>query len=308
MASERPPRIPQNQAMAVGSAFDAYVKCFLHRSLFGSNHRDSPQFVFDTLFEKQVEPQNRDYGMKAGAICFSSYKDSGALRELLEILQRADEEPMMEFSKQGIVEDATNSVYRPVGNVMILGKPDLYFRLKGVSITHDWKVNGYVATRPKGPEPGYLKYLQQGHKNHGTAHRDAHPHHENDYVYSLNPNIEMQKPEWGRQLAAYSWICGADVGSEIIVSVDQLCCAPSFPTPVIGVAQHRCQLTPSFQRKTYSEFQDCWDAVQSDHIFRHLSLEDSQARVGALIGQGAAFQGDDPNTNWLKRLREKGGF
>ncbi len=328
LAVDKPPKFPQTQPMSVGSAFDAYIKCFLHRKLFGPNHKHSVEFDFDTLFEKQVEPQNRDFAKGAGAVCYVAYRDSGALGHLLAMLQKAPEEPRFEFTE--IAHAADHGVYNTVkatgkaqetlslrglwsnNPVVILGKPDLFFKLKTseydvLNIILDWKVNGYVSQSGKTPTPGYLNMwdgFANKSKNHGASHRDAIPYHEGDFVYSLHPNIEQQEEGWARQISSYSWICGAEVGSDIIACVDQLACKPSFPNPMVTIAQHRCPITPEFQIKTYEQFQRLWDLAHSDHYFHRMTKEQSQQRCEVLMKQGQIYQGDDPKTQWLRTLRQ----
>jgi len=50
LADNRPPRMPQTEPMAVGSAFDAFVKSYLHHSLFGNHGKDN-QYELNTIFE-----------------------------------------------------------------------------------------------------------------------------------------------------------------------------------------------------------------------------------------------------------------
>lgn len=326
LAIDRPPRIPQTQPMAVGAGFDAYIKSFLHRRLFGDNHKHSPDFAFDQLFEKQVEPQNRDFAKQAGANCFVAYKKSGALQSLLALLTVAPEEPRFEFTE--IAHAADNGVYNKVkatsnverilslrglihdNPVVILGKPDLFFRLRNcIAIILDWKVNGYLSNSGKSPTPGYWRMLdgfEPQSKNHGGSHRECIPYNESGFEYSLHPNLEHNEEGWARQISAYSWICGAEVGSEIIACIDQLACKPSYPSPMITVAQHRCPITEAFQVKTYTQFQEAWDVCHGDHIFRHLSKEDSEKRVNVLLRQAAVYVGDDPKTKWLRDVRSRG--
>lgn len=308
LAIDKVPRIPQTQPMAVGSSFDAYVKSYLYRRLFG----EVGDFDFNPLFEKQVEPHNRDFAMKAGAACFMSYKASGALSRLFELLQAAKEPPMFEFTKRGTVHEE-GGIYAPVGpgNVVLLGKPDLFFITKSdISVILDWKVNGYCSTgQGRRATPGYLMYLdgfEPKSKDHGRIHRDAIPYEEPCGLhYSLNPNIEMQEPDWGRQVTTYSWLCGASVGSPIVVAIDQLVCKPSFPVPNISVAQHRCTVTEKFQTETYQMFQTLWETVNSDHIFRDKPLVDSLERCRILKEQASIYKGDDAKTDFLRRMRGK---
>jgi hypothetical protein len=327
LAIDRPPRILQTQAMSVGSSFDAYIKCFLYARLFGTEKAKNDGFDFNVLFEKQVEPQNRDFAMKAGAHCYQSYKASGALGHLLALLQSAKEPPRFEFEAMGHkAELDAGGIYNTVtvspqvqvieptataGNVVLLGKPDLHFTSKSdISVVDDWKVNGYCSNSGRKPTPGYMMLLDgfpTKSKNHGTSHKEAMPYEEAcGLSYSLHPNIELQEPDWARQLAFYSWLCGSPVGSDIVIAIDQLCCMPSFPSPMISVAQHRCMLTKDFQVKTYNLAQEIWNIIHSDHIFRDLSLVDSIQRCEILLQQAEAFKGDDAKDEFLRRMRRGG--
>lgn len=328
LTQDRPPRFPQTVPMSVGSAFDAYIKCFLHQRLFGRNHKHSVEFEFDSLFENQVEPQNRDFAKKAGATCFLAYKESGALAQLLGLLTKSPTEPRFEFTE--IAHAADHGVYNTVkmtpkvqetlaargligtaGPVVLLGKPDLEFSIKGntdnINIILDWKANGYVSNSGKNPTPGYLNVwdgFNPKSKNHGSTHRDAIPHYEGDFVYSLHPNLEQQEETWAKQIAVYNWICGTPVGSDIIACIDQLACKPSYPQPMITIVQHRCPITPEFQLKVYEQFQQLWNLAHSDHFFDRMSKEESQQRCALLAKQASIYEGDDEKTRFLRSLRQ----
>src|SRR4051812_14365124 len=86
LSDKRPPRIPQDRPMSVGSSFDAHAKSYLHQNLFGKGH--DPKFDLKNLFEAQVEPQNRDWALAAGQHAFDVYKRSGALADLMLDLQK----------------------------------------------------------------------------------------------------------------------------------------------------------------------------------------------------------------------------
>ena len=81
ICTERPPRQPQTLPMAMGSAFDAYIKTYLLRKI-------GKDAVFDDLFESHVEPQNRDGALEWGGRLFASYRKSGALDALLTLINR----------------------------------------------------------------------------------------------------------------------------------------------------------------------------------------------------------------------------
>src|SRR4030042_359925 len=99
LAKVRPPSVPQTQAMAVGSAFDAYVKSSLHRDLFG----DDPKYSLDALLTAQVDKSVLDWAHTAGRHVFNCYKFTGAYDELLVELGQAGGPPPFWFIFAGPV-------------------------------------------------------------------------------------------------------------------------------------------------------------------------------------------------------------
>ena len=85
--------------MSVGGSFDAYAKSALHEQLFGKGA--APQFEFQTIFENQVEPHNRDFAIEAGKYIFDCYVLTGAFEELLAMLEKSKEPPRFEFEVRG---------------------------------------------------------------------------------------------------------------------------------------------------------------------------------------------------------------
>ncbi len=136
LADKAAPRLPQEPPMAVGSAFDAFVKAALHSQLFGVS--SNPQFEFGTIFESQVEPQCRDFAREAGKHVFECYVLCGAYDELLGWLQKSIEPPRFEFTLTGTI-----------GGAPFLGKPDVRFVLDlgegRISVIDDFKVHGYCS-------------------------------------------------------------------------------------------------------------------------------------------------------------------
>lgn len=292
--------------MSIGSAFDAYVKCYIHRRIYGNLHPNSDQFEFDTLFTKQVESHNRDWALNAGAHAFRAYKNCGALGDLMSMLEKASSPPQMEFTgvkEEGrTVIDAEYPKSASVG-LRLLGIPDLAFATEGnIKVIHDWKVNGYCSRSGISPVPGYINLMPEM-----KQHKDCVPWFEGDIQINSINNIEEQKYDWALQLSTYAWICGEPVGSEIIVSVDQLACKPHMPdAPKISVAQHRCNISSSFQHTAYTEYLDCWEVVHSEHIFRDLSLDDSKSRCDQLENQADAFKGKEAKHEWLRSITGRG--
>jgi hypothetical protein len=281
----RPDRVPQRQIFSVGSAFDAYAKNFIHEALFGK----SPEFEFTTLFEKQVEPHNRDWALKAGKICFDAYRNSGALIDLLMILRDADGDAQFEFTV------STDEAVTQMGEVRLLGKPDAYFKHKfGEYIVLDWKVNGYMSKAT--PKPGYVM-IRDGigvSRNTNRSHKDAVVVNRGGLLVNLHHTMDSVDADWARQLAIYGWLCGQTVGSMFVVAIDQLACEGPGK---IRVAEHRSYVSPEFQMATYNLAQRIWTDAHDGHFFKEMTIEESVKRCKVLDTKAA--QMNDPALRML---------
>lgn len=311
LADDRPPRLAQTKPMSVGSAFDAYVKSYLHRSLFGDS---DPKFEFTTLFETQVESQNRDWAIEAGEYCFHAYKTSGALADLMLLLNSSPSDPRFEFTATGVVanDESLNTgldqsvtsvrdgVLAAIGNVVLLGKPDAQFvTASGIDVVLDWKVNGFCSNYGMSPKPGYVKIRdgwdasrEKPSRGANTAHKDSWPVMHGGLMMNTSKSLHQVDNDWALQLSIYSWLCGEPVGGDFVVAIDQLVCKPdTVDSPLIRVAQHRNFISSTYQEDLYREIQEIWGVVQSDWIFRDISHDESLERCAILDGQAAALRG-----------------
>jgi hypothetical protein len=303
LADNKPPRLPQTQPMSVGSAFDAYVKSHLHERLHGKG--TDPRFELKTLFEAQVEPHNRDWAWQAGAYAFVEYKRIGALSDLMLELQGSISAPKFELEVKGIVNGQKAGVTRSIGEIPLLGKPDVFFMNKdGAHVILDWKVNGFCSKYNTSPMQGYVRLRDNNGSNKGQ-HKAAQLLPYRGIMINAAGALEDYNVQWARQLAIYAWLCGQDIGGDFIVAVDQLICKPSgMPDmPDLRVAAHRLKLRPEYQWKVFADAQFVWEVINSDHIFRDLSLEDSKQKCAALDDQatGLAGKGSDED-RWFAEL------
>lgn len=281
--SETPtPREPQTQAMSIGSAFDAYVKSYLHQVIYGNNA--DPRFEFQTLFEAQVESHNRDWALDNGRYAYECYVKSGALADLLLELQEASEDPVFEIEVRGIVDGRREGVTATVGGMVLLGKPDLFFKNKeNHAVVRDWKVNGWCSKSAKSPEKGFMKLRHSnGPTGHDGPHKEAVPMRYKGSLVNLNNTLDTVNRDWAEQVAIYGWLLGEPVGSGFLVGIDQLVCKPNSPYPIVRIAEHRTVIAPDFQWQLYERAQNVWDVINSDWIFRDMSRLDSQAKCQML--------------------------
>jgi len=316
LADERPPKFPQTLPMSVGSAFDAFIKSYYHRHLFGENN--DPKFSREAIFEEQVEPHNRDWAWHAGEYAFEAYRTSGAAVDLLVELQHAQGTPRFEFTLQA-----------DLFGVPLLGKPDVYFlNREGQPIVLEWKVNGFCANYNKSPAKGYVR-VRDGWKfdrakpsrGVGSAHKNAHVIKVDGILINVATTMEEVDKKWAAQLSTYAWLMGADVGSDFICAIDQLCCKPDgskncevtqqfgsertgpsiklveVQQPLIRVAEHRCKISKTFQESVRDRYINLWDIINDgeDWIFRDMPKEESQRRQGMLDQMHSAFESNDNN-------------
>jgi hypothetical protein len=288
--------------MSVGSSFDAYAKSFIYERFYG---KKDPAFEFQTIFESQVEPQNRDFALPAGKYCFECYRKYGSLADLMLELDAASEAPRMEFTVEGrIAHDNC------VDGVPLSGKPDIYFKTKeGAHVIYDWKVNGYCSNSNTSPAKGYImirgekdsfRGLNQGHKESVTM-RDR------GIMLNVGMFLEHVKDDWANQLAIYGWLLGESVGGDFIVGIDQLVFAN--PGHKCRVASHRCKISPAYQKEWFSKVAWVWQVIESGHIFRDVSLEVSMNRQRMLDSQFEAYKtqegGDQLAEDWFREITRK---
>jgi hypothetical protein len=307
LADNRPPKIPQSLPMAAGAAFDAYVKSFLVKELFGPTKME-PRFELQAIFETQVEPQNRDWAIIHGQYLFDCYKKSGALADLMLELSNAMTAPRFEFEVEGRV--AHESV---TDGIPLLGKPDVYFTSKsGKTVIRDWKVNGYCSTNPTSPKKQYimsrdgwdhLKFPMS--RSHRQQHKDAQILKLDGILVNCACNLETIDPSWAAQLAIYGWVLGMGVGDKFLVGIEQLV-ASGTADRLIRVSSYCNHIGKEFQLDLLKDITDLWNLILAVHkgeapFFDGLSLEDSKARCESLDGYYLAFAdaATNPTEKWF---------
>jgi hypothetical protein len=261
--------------MAVGSAFDAYVKSFLVERLVGKD----PQFEFNTIFEQQVESQNRDAARVEGKQVFDAYTKQGALADILLDLEGAVGKPRFETAIEGYV----TSIADAIGDVPLLGKPDIFFiAKKGARVIFDWKVNGFHSKYNYSPKPGYVR-IRTNDKNNGQAHPKAMVMDHNGIKISVTHPLCTVEVDWAAQLSIYAWLLGEEIGSKFIVAIDQIVCGKNaLEQREFRVAQHRAIVSEKFQHELFKKAHEAWYSIQSGYIFTNMSRADSDARCATL--------------------------
>lgn len=268
LTENRPPREPQIPVMAVGSAFDAYVKAYLFERLVG---RKDARYEREALFEAQVEVQCRDQAKIDGQEVFEYYKKTGALADLVLDLKGCIGEPRFETDVTGMIGRSGR-----IGNVPILGKPDIFFITEhGARVIFDWKVNGFYSNSPPSPKMGYLKIFP------GLApHKDCNTYVHKGFKINGSRPLDLVDKEWAAQLSTYAWVLGEEIGSDFITVVDQIVC--NKHTGNHRVARHSATVQDKYQFDVYDRYHQCWYAIENGHVFQDMSYEDSLNKMKTL--------------------------
>lgn len=316
LADNRPPRLPQTIPMAVGAAFDAYIKSYLIERLFGAVDGQR----FEDFFEAQVEPQNRDQALIDGKIVFDMYLTTGAMLYLMEALKRAIYTPRFEseIRAQVRISDEYGSE-----DIPLLGKPDVYYIHRTqddvlVHIIEDFKVNGFYSKSKTSPRKGFIKSwdaVPYTNKSHNQSHKDCVITIKDGLEINAACCIEDSDESWGDQCSIYAWILGEPIGSSATIGIHQITGAPTRDGDrVISLNQMRVSLFRSYVSK---QFQIALAQmvlamvriIKTGHIFSNLSREESDLQCQKLDDLYKAFDPSDINDQWYREvLRQHRGF
>ncbi len=257
-------RDPQNEAMAAGSAFDAFVKGHLSVSDGGDGDgvaladvaiRREKAMV--TLMERQVDVGLRPFGYRVGKYLMDEYQRLGALGLLIkEMGAHNDLQLFMEERLDGIITD-----------IPITGRPDLYwYRDNGILAIRDWKVSQLKKDKPaitKGYQAllGPTSVLPSRNVRllesiplagvSGVAHKEA------------GINLEEILPREATQLCFYAWLAGSGkrgadgfIPEPIDGGIDRLVGMP------LRVVIYRGLIGVDFQLELIERIKACWAGIQ----------------------------------------------
>ena len=290
----RKPRDPQTDPMAVGSAFDALVKNRINVELHGYEATKATEYALCQLVADQCEGHTLPDALEIACILFEQYIECGAYRNLMDVVHLSTRDVRMEFT-----------VTETIGGVPLLGKPDLHFNTpKNCEVICDWKVSGSVSTAGVSPQQGYARALDvHGSRTHGKAHKKFDPV---DHVSGLVVNgwkMNESTDYWADQLATYAWALGHWVGCEDWVArIEQIAVRPGYRAKCVV---HQSTVDCDYQHRLLDRYQECWNAVESNHIWKSLSKEESVARGDMLYTRlmmpddlSSLSAGGDFEVNW----------
>jgi hypothetical protein len=246
------------------------------------------EFQIDYLLAAQVEEGIRDFAFEAGMHSFNAYVHSGAYAELLKELDASPVPPKFEFDATGqvsldgtITEDTVN----------LFGKPDIWYQTKsGIDVIRDWKVTGYCSKSAATPYKCYSSIYDgwdhekiKPSRSHGKSHKEFEPKEIDGVIINGAHSFEYGCSAYADQVTIYSWLQGCEVGSEVIIGIEQLACNTKgnlqildgnsnnkvpVDVPLIRVAKHMGTVSKEYQEELIGKAQEAWDIIRSGFIFK----------------------------------------
>lgn len=290
LADVRCPKVPQDAAMSVGSAFDSYIKAHITNVIAGKDvltrcpqvvtshmvrkeahliNADGSQCLDETFVSQylaSVEPQNDKTALRDGWIIYQDYIRSGSLARLLTELP----------ANSRIAMESTVSGFVPGTTVPLSGKPDLYCILENSSKIWDWKVNGYYSKKGAYPNPaayGIYDCVTGGYIGCGSK---------------FGRSFEEADSTWATQLLTYGWCLGL-VDPEIIIDQIAYRIGVDCKQKKRLVATTRGKITKAFADDVARRYISCWEAIKMDHVFTNLPLDESRTLSRGLDKLGAGY-------------------
>lgn len=222
--------LPQNEQMAVGCAFDAFVKSRISE-LLGKDVKLAK--LLDTVDEQNL------HLIPIGHQIFDLYEKYGCINVLLE---EGIEDIELEY-KQIIGGKEIPGTQTTLGGVKLFGKPDAEIKLHR---PHDWKTTGWGSKSLKSPPPGYSEcfhfgYRKGGHKSHLPMH--------------------MVNPKWSTQLIFYKWMRHGLAFDSFRGSIDLIIIPPDISSGII-VAQYRNEISSEEIKRIWEYVKKIWESFQ----------------------------------------------
>jgi hypothetical protein len=287
LADVKLPRLPQSKPAAIGAAFDALVKSQLAIDLFGTPPDD---LRFETLFESQVEPHNRDDVRRDADYVMSKYVSTGFYATFLTSLNHSKTTPRFESRLKGEVQTS-------FGPVPLVGVPDCsYEPIDGVDIIHDWKVRSFYSRHAASPTKGYA-WLKDGWEagelpvfkrvTHSAYHDQCHPKFQSRVHHGVLVNstpLNQLSQQYAQQLCIYSWLLGKKPGEDSwVATLDEANCKPiNYEFPAIRFSRLSTFVDPDFEHDFAETLGEIWHAIQCGWIFDDLDRDESDAECALL--------------------------
>lgn len=303
LADTKVGRSPQTLPMAVGSAFDAYVKASLKRR-FNLTDESFP-YTEESAIARNIEnPMMRKEAMVAGKAMLQGYMDSGAYTALCEEIMAGGNPTSLRMEVDGTFKIwGIPFVYKPDYDC---DSPITLPNGQRVAQIVDWKVNGYCSKSNVSPKPGFV-IVRDGWKEgaksrgNGTAHKNAQVIYLNGSDgrrIAVNADRSFYMPsgqmdDWSIQLTIYglgSMVNRGLLSEEgnipkdiaFIVGIEQLACKTVGDARLPRVATHRWMCNHDIIMTLRERVLRMWETIHSDHVFRWMTKDESKRRCEEL--------------------------
>ena len=121
----------------------------------------------------------------------------------------------------------------------------------------------------------------------------------------IGGHLEDASEAWASQLSGYAWTLGAAIGSEDVVFMIHQCVAKPIPeaSPLLRFSEYAGPVRKPFQDFLLVRYQKLWNAIETEHIYPDLSLEESTARYELMVGQASSMVADGPDSIFTQLTR-----
>lgn len=301
LADNRPPRQPQTPAMAIGSGFDAAIKCCIANEVLDVC---PDELMYERLKLDSVEAHNLTPHQEAYWLyIFDKYLASGSMADLIRDMEIGQHSIL-----QGTVA-ATVSCFTQ--EVPLLCKPDLFCVGEDDFITvMDWKTKGLMGSTNVSPTPKYVRVrdswgLEAGKpgSNKDMPHKAAAVIKSRGMEISSVPLEEIDR-SWAIQLTIGAWCIAKAPEEDFLGVIHQI--VPHWlstsKNPYVRVAQYYARPSKEFIRWLKGTLDDMWNAIQSGYIFTDLTVEENDERIQSLDKVARIYE-DSP---WIAAMEDKG--
>lgn len=274
LCDQKTPKVAQSRPMAVGSSFDGLVKAKIE-SMLGMPVRD-----YSGQIEARLGTPEHAQAMADGKEVMEFYTSVRGISRLI-----VTGTPRMEFSVEGAIPGTESCIGGPV---KLLGKPDLYYRIAGYRVVHDWKVNGFCSKAS--PQKGYVWDSKTT-----SAHKDVTPKvvRAGDACLMIG-RTDYFNPEWLDQETGYGWLLGEALGDEYLLQVHQITREASGG---LRLTEHRVLSDRTHQLALRDRYVGLWEAIHCGRCFTDLDAEGDKARQREMDQRAAGMQ--DPVFNMV---------
>lgn len=234
MSGQKIITMPQTEQMAIGCAFDAFVKAELAR-LLGKEPKLAEMLNTIELQNVHVIPEGKQL--------FEKYVYEGCMHRLVD-----EGLANVELSIKKIVDGKQiKGTEKILGGIPLFGKPDAAF----INNSHaDWKVNGYKSANGVSPKKGYLRCIVNGvdkgrHKDYGI-------------------NLEEIDEDWATQLLFYYWMASgnSEPNSKLRGAIEQI----AIRGDTVAFVSIRANIGVEFQIKVFKQLTDLWNNIVEGEI------------------------------------------